>query len=173
MPSTYLLTDHRGYPGYDPPVPETKPSWIAPAALVIAIVAVALAVWGLVRSPSSSDASGVSPDESKTQVCAAFDMVRQAVSLQTNANLGPERVAAEAVAANARLATLGGGQFLLARLDGIAVSADLDQAVRSFANQLEYIGMRQLAGASADDPEQATHMSDAQASAEHIVELCK
>ncbi len=173
MPSTYLLTDHRGYPGYDPPVPETKPSWIAPAALVIAVVAVALAVWGLVRSPSSSDASGVSPDESKTQVCAAFDMVRQAVSLQTNANLGPERVAVEAVAANARLATLGGGQFLLARLDGTAVSADLDQAVRSFANQLEYIGMRQLAGASADDPGQATHMSDAQASAEHIVELCK
>ena len=154
-------------------MPESKPSWIAPVALVIAVVAVALAVWSLVRPPSSSDASGVSPDEAKTQVCAAFDMVRQAVFLQTNANLGPERVAVEAVAANARLATLGGGQFLLARLDGTPVSADLDKEVRSFANQLELIGMRQLAGVSGDDPGQATHMSDAQASAERIVELCK
>ncbi|MCH9733850.1 MAG: hypothetical protein K0U78_04770 [Actinomycetia bacterium] len=154
-------------------MPESKPSWIAPVALVIAVVAVALAVWGLVRPPASSDASGASPDEAKTQICAAFDMVRQAVSLQTNANLGPERVAVEAVAANARLATLGGGQYLLARLDGSPVSDDLDEAVRSFANQLEDIGMRQLAGTSADDPGQRNHMSDAQASAERIVELCK
>ncbi|MCH9731141.1 MAG: hypothetical protein K0U84_15940 [Actinomycetia bacterium] len=154
-------------------MPETKRSWIAPAALVIAFVAVALAVWGLVRPSSSSNTSGLSPDEAKTQVCAAFDMVRQAVSLQTNANLGPERVAVQAVAANARLATLGGGQFLLARLDGSPVSADLDEAVRSFANQLEYIGMKQLAGGSAADPGQATHMSDAQADAERVVELCR
>ena len=46
-------------------------------------------------------------DDAKTRVCAAFDTVRKAVSVQTNAELGPDRVAKEAVAANARLATRG------------------------------------------------------------------
>lgn len=149
---------------------ETRSGWVAPAALVIAVIAVALAVWGLVRSPSSD--SKLSAEEAKTQVCQAFDMVRNAVSLQTNADLGRDRIAVEAVAANARLATLGGGQFLLARLDG-PVPDDLEDAVRSFANQLEYIGMGQLAGAAGDDPGQMTRMEEAQASAERVVELCK
>ncbi|MGD9621837.1 MAG: hypothetical protein AB7G47_18380 [Mycolicibacterium sp.] len=153
-------------------MPETKPGWIAPAALVVAVVSVALAVWALVRSPSSDD-SKLTADEAKAQVCQAFDMVRKAVSLQTNANLGPDRIAIEAVAANARLATLGGGQFLLARLDEGPVPADLDDAVRSFANQLEYIGMGQLAGAAGDDPGQTTRMTEAQVSAERALELCK
>lgn len=153
-------------------MPETKPGWIAPAALVVAVISVALAVWALVRSPSSDD-SNLSAEEAKTQVCQAFDMVRKAVSLQTNANLGPERIAIEAVAANARLATLGGGQFLLARLDNAPVSAELDDAVRSFANQLEYIGMGQLAGTAADDAGQTARMTEAQTSAERALELCK
>ena len=151
-------------------MPETKTGWIAPAALITAIVAVALAVWGLVRSPSSD--SELSADEAKTQVCQAFDMVRTAVSLQTNANLGPDRIAVEAVAANARLATLGGGQFLLARLEG-PVPDELEDAVRSFANQLEYIGMGQLAGSAAEDPGQMTRMNEAQSNAERVLELCR
>lgn len=153
-------------------MPETKPSWIAPAALVVALVAVVLAVWGLVRSASSADGPRASGDEAKTKVCEAFDLVRTAVSLQTNANLGPERVAVEAVAANARLATLGGGQFLLARLDE-TVPSELADEMRSFANELEYIGMGQLAGAAAADPAQANRMENAQAAADRVLELCK
>ncbi|MCB0948119.1 MAG: hypothetical protein KDB44_02370 [Mycobacterium sp.] len=150
---------------------DTKLGWVAPAALVIAVLAVVLAAVGLVRS-SSGEASTVSAEEAKTQVCGAFDMVRNAVSLQTNADLGKDRVATQAVAANARLATLGGGQFLLNRLDA-AAPTELADAVRSFATSLEYIGMGQLAGAVADDPAQATRLNDAQASAERVAELCK
>lgn len=153
-------------------MPDTRSGWVAPVALVVSVVSVAIAVWALVRSPSSDDSS-LTAEEAKTQVCQAFDMVRRAVSIQTNANLGSDRIAIEAVAANARLATLGGGQFLLARLDDRPVSADLDDAVRSFANQLEYIGMGQLAGASRDDPGQTTRMTEAQTSAERALELCK
>lgn len=153
---------------------DNTPGWLAPAALVIAVVAVALAAWGLMRSPSTGEVSAVSDEqtaEAKTQVCEAFEMVRNAVSLQTNADLGRDRVATQAVAANARLATLGGGQFLLSRLDD-AVSTELADAVRSFANNLEYIGMGQLAGAPGDDPAQQTRLNDAQTSATRIGELC-
>jgi len=151
---------------------DTKLGWIAPVALVIAVIAVVLAAVGLVRSSSSGDASGVSAEQAKTEVCGAFDMVRNAVSLQTNANLGKDRVATQAVAANARLATLGGGQFLLSRLND-AVPTELADEVRSFANNLQYIGMGQLAGAPAEDPAQTARLNDAQASAERIAELCK
>ncbi len=115
-----------------------------------------LAVWSLVRAAAGDQADRADsgqPGDAKTQVCDAFNTVRNAVSLQTNADLGKDRVAKQAVAANARLATLGGGQFLLSRLTD-AVPTDLADAVRSFANDLEYIGMGQLAGAAADDPAQ-------------------
>lgn len=144
-------------------------------ALVIAVVAVGLAVWALVRSPSSADSATVSPEQSaeaKTQICGAFATVRTAVSLQTNANLGRDKVAVQAVAANARLATLGGGQFLLSLLDD-RVPAELADAVRSFATDLQYVGMAQLAGAGGDDPAQTARTNNAQATASKITELCK
>ena len=53
----------------------------------------------------------------KGGICTAVDTVRNAVSRQTNADFGPDPIAREAVAANARLATIGGGNYLLARLD--------------------------------------------------------
>jgi hypothetical protein len=146
-------------------------------ALVIAIAALAVAIWSFVSAPSSGDTSTASTStgqsgDPKAEVCNAFTLVRNAVSLQTNANLGPDPVATQAVAANARLATLGGGQFLLSRLEG-DLPADLADAVRSFANNLEYIGMGQLAGAPGDDANQISRMNDAQATSNKITELCK
>jgi hypothetical protein len=166
--------------GYDRPVPESvnsssRSSQLVVIALVTAVAALGVAVWALLSAPSSSDTSTATADQStdpKTRVCSAFELVRGAVSLQTNANLGPDPVATQAVAANARLATLGGGQFLLSRLDD-KVPGELADAVRSFANNLEYIGMGQLAGAPANDPTQTNRMNDAQATSTKISELCK
>lgn len=166
-------------PGYDRPMPEfgnpsSRTNQLVIAALVIAVAALAVAVWALVSSPSSetSSAPADQPTDPKARVCAAFDLVRNAVSLQTNANLGDDPVAVQAVAANARLATLGGGQFLLSRLDG-DVPSDLAGEVRTFATNLEYIGMSQLAGAPGNDPTQTTRMNDAQAASTRITELCE
>ncbi|QZT62282.1 hypothetical protein [Mycolicibacterium austroafricanum] len=153
----------------------TRTNPLVIAALVVAVAALGVAVWALISSPSSSETSSATADQStdpKTRVCSAFELVRGAVSLQTNANLGNDPVAVQAVAANARLATLGGGQFLLSRLDG-DVPDDLAGAVRTFANNLEYIGMSQLAGAPGDDPTQANRMNDAQAASTRITELCE
>ncbi|MEZ0340643.1 hypothetical protein ACAG25_11745 [Mycobacterium sp. pV006] len=145
------------------------PAWIAPAALVVAVIAAVLAVWGLLRSPAGSSAA--EPID-KGRICSAFETVRQAVSLQTNADLGPDDVAVQAVAANARLATLGGGQYLLWQIEN-AESDDLTEAVRSFADDLTEIGMGQLAGARSEDPAQNERMNNAQTTAARVAELCK
>jgi hypothetical protein len=154
------------------PATSARAAWIATAALLVGIVAVALAVWGLVRSPESGESNlAAASGDPKTVVCDAFNTVRTAVSLQTNADLGPDKVAQQAVAANARLATLGGGQFLLSRLNP-SVPKDLADAVRSFATDLEYIGMSQLAGVGYKDPAQTARQKTAQETAAKIAALC-
>jgi hypothetical protein len=162
------------------PAMRTQSRWVAPAALVIAVIAIGVAIWALVRSPGepavnaqpSPAANALPSDDAKAGVCVAFDTVRRAVSVQTNADLGPDRVAKEAVAANARLATLGGGEYLLSRLDP-GTPAELADAVRSFANNLQEIGMNQLAGVPNTDPALAALLSDTQAASPQIAEMCK
>lgn len=162
------------------PATRTPLWWAAPAALAIALIAVGLAIWALMRPSSESaanaqqaaEASAQQPGDAKTRLCTAFDIVRNAVSIQTNADLGPDPVAREAVAANARLATLGGGSYLLSRLDPAAPS-ELADAVRSFANNLQDIGMKQLVGVANTDPSLTAQLNDTQAASGRITELCK
>ena len=144
--------------------------WAAPAALVIAVVAAALAIWALVSA--SSNGSKTLAGDPKTRVCAAFGTVSKAVPLQTHNDLGPDPVAQEAVAGNARLALFGGGQYLLNSLDS-ATPAQLADPVRSFGNSLEDIGMHALAGEVSSDPAQAARLAEAESTRKQIVDLCK
>lgn len=159
----------------------TTARWAVPAALVIALVAAGLSTWALLRPPSASAPSAPEApesftaqqtDDAKARVCAAFDTVRNAVSIQTNLNIGTDAVAREAVAANARLATLGGGSYLLSRLDP-ATPPDLADAIKTFANNLQDIGIRQLVGVQNTDPSMAPLLKSAQDASPRITELCK
>jgi hypothetical protein len=158
----------------------STPSWTAPVALFIAVIAVGLAVWSLLRAPEEaahstegSPAAGAPQSgDAKSGICAAVDTVRNAVSKQTNADFGPDPIAREAVAANARLATVGGGSYLLARLNP-AIPAELADAVRTFADGLQDIGMKQLAGIPNTDPAVSDQLKAAQAASARITDLCK
>ncbi len=154
------------------PASPTPSRWVAPAALLIAAIAIGVAIWALVRTPGEAAVNAQQSDDAKASVCVAFDMVRKAVSVQTNADLGPDPVAKEAVAANARLATLGGGEYLLSRVDP-ATPPELADAVRSFANNLGDIGMNQLVGVPNTDPTVAARLSEAQAASQQIADICK
>ena len=121
-----------------------KSRWAAPVALLIALIAVGLAVWALLSASSKAPARAEQEGDPKARVCNAFDTVSQAVQMQTHADLGPDPVAQKAVAANARLAMVGGGDYLLSHLDP-KTPPELADAVRSFANNLEDIGMNALA----------------------------
>jgi len=161
------------------PMPDgAKPSrWIAPVGLVLAIVAVALAAWSLLRpvsepSDTASSASSEQQATAKTATCKAFAMVSKAVALQTHEDLGPDPVAKEAVAGNARLAMFGGGSYLLAHIDP-ATSDDLAAAAKSFANGLQDIAMYALAGVPNIDATQAARLRDAETVSSRVAELCK
>jgi hypothetical protein len=146
--------------------------WAAPAALVIAVIAVCLAVWALVSASGKAPAAAEQPGDPKARVCAAYETVSRAVALQTHAGLGPDPVAMKAVAGNARLALIGGGQYLLNRLDS-ETPRELADAVRSFAISLQEIGVNQLAEVSNEDPVQAGRMSEVESVRKQIADLCK
>lgn len=151
-------------------------SRIAPVALVVALVAVGLAVFGLFRpSAGPADAAPAAVDASaepgsKADVCSAFQTVRSAVSIQTHATSeGP--AGAQAVAANARLSMLGGGAYLLERT-GPATPPELADAIQKFAGGLQDIAMHSLTGIGNDDPQQAERLRNADAANKSIADIC-
>lgn len=162
-------------PSQNPDVVETRvdkmPRWAAPVALVVAVVALALAIWALFSESSNTPATALAGDP-KTRVCTAFETVSKAVPLQTNNDLGPGPAAQAAVAANARLALFGGGQYLLNSLDS-ATPEELADAVRLFATNLRDIGMNALAGAENSDPDQVIRMAEGDTTRLLIADLCK
>ena len=101
--------------------------------------------------------------------------MRNGVQLNTNMQApgGPADVTGTmAIAGNARLALLGGGQYLLARLQPDTPS-ELADAVRKFGNELMDIGARSIAGIPNSDPDQAARLKEADTSNATITNLCK
>lgn len=148
------------------------PRWLAPAALLVAVIAVGLSIWALVSSSSGASAAGKLPGDPKMRVCTGFDTVSKAVSGQTHNDLGPNPVAQAAVAGNARLALVGGGQYLLNLLDSETPS-QLADPVRSFAHDLQDIGMYALAGVPNTDTQQAARLTQADLVRKQIIDACK
>ena len=149
-------------------------------ALALAVAAIGLSGWTLYRLSQTGTSSagrytGAERADAKQKICAAADLVRRGVSLNTNLQPagGPEDVTGIlAMAANARLSLSEGGQYLLARLDP-ATSPELTDAVKKFANNLVDIGAAATAGAQNSQPEQAARLHDADAANGTITELCK
>jgi hypothetical protein len=147
-------------------------SVIALLSLIVALAAIGVASWAIVMAWPQKGATPQPTAEAKQKVCAAFDTVSKAVQLQTHADLGPDPVAQTAVAGNARLSLIGGGEYLLSRLDA-KTPPDLAEAVRLFANNLDEIGMNALAGAANDDPQQAARMTAGEDGRSKVADLCK
>lgn len=153
-------------------------------ALVLAVGAIVISGWAALR-PSTSQA-GVDDNNpsafddaarsaAKEKACAAFETVRRGVSLNTNASApgGSGDVAGGlAVAANARLALLGGGEYLLSRLDA-AVPTELEEPLRQFADTLLDIGATAISGVPTTDPVQADRLRSAEHLSPVIANLCK
>lgn len=141
----------------------------------MAIVAIALAVWALLRgsnaAPTYSDAQRA---DAKAKVCAVFKTVRDGVSINTHLQApggDADVVGRLGVAANARISLYDGGQYLLARLDP-ATPTELADTVREFANGLMDIGAASTAAIPDSDPEQAKRLNAADAAGNKIGKLC-
>jgi hypothetical protein len=153
---------------------------LLPITLVVAVAAAALSGWLLVRlaregTPDVPNYSGEQRADAKQKICAATNLVRKGVSLNTNLQPpgGPEDVTGTlAVVANARISLYDGGQYLLARLDP-ATPTDLSDAVKKFGDLLMDIGANATAGSQNSEPAQAARLKDADATNATIAQLCK
>lgn len=150
------------------------PRWIAPTALVLSLLTAAGAGWALLK-PAPPVPGAVS--DPKAQVCSVFETVSTAVSIQTKRAPGPDLgpvapVAAEAIAANARLAMSGGASYLLEELPPNTPS-ELAEQVRSFASDLNGLAINALAGIPNDKEPQAGLLRSAEETNKKIAELCK
>jgi hypothetical protein len=143
----------------------------------VALIAVGLAAWALMKEPSQEGQvfTGTASDDPKGSICESFNVIRNGVQINTNLQPpgGPEDVTGSmAVAANARLALYDGGQYLLARLQP-GTPAELADEVRKFANNLMDIGARSTSGIPNSDPGQAARLKEADEANAKITELCK
>lgn len=152
---------------------------LAVIAVILSLVALGLSAWTALRpaheSPATSDYTAGQQNDAKTAVCAAADVVRRGISLNTNLQSpgGEGDVTGSlAVAANARLSLSDGGQYLIARLDPATPAAVAD-AVKKFANTLLDIGAAATAGSPNTDPDQAARLRAADAENAKVAELCK
>jgi hypothetical protein len=144
--------------------------WVSAIALLLALAAIGAASWAVVMAwPKPAEKPTT---EAKQKACAAFDTVSKAVQLQTHADLGPDPIAQQAVAGNARLSLMGGAQYLLGQVDEHTPS-DIADAAKSFANDLNDIAINALAGAPNDDPQQTARITAGEAARTKLVDLCK
>jgi hypothetical protein len=146
------------------------------AALAIAVIAAAVAIAGWFR-PAPESASPTFTDrqttQAKTNVCSAYTTVHQGVIRNTHlADANQNDAAGQlAIAANARLALLGGGAYLRDRVaTQPATPADLAQVVNSMANTIEQLGVSYLAGATSVVLDPLRHDLDSQVA--QINKLC-
>src|ERR1700754_3181257 len=154
---------------HGPSTSRDRISLILAGIAALAVVAVALSVWALLRPAGGSDHAATYSDaqrvEAKGLVCGAYNTVRQGVARNTRLQVpgGAGDVAgALGVVANARIPLYDGGQYLLARL-ARAKATDVADAVCGFANGFMDVGAAGTAGAQNTDPEQAKRLSDADA----------
>ena len=142
-------------------------------ACLIATAALALSVWTWwqARTPTYDEDSQAA---AKDTACAAYTQVRTGVA--TNTHLaspgGDEDVTGVlAVAANARVALMGGGQYLLDILDP-ATPPELAGPMRQFGIKLMQFGAAATAGAPDGDPGQQALKRDLDALNATLDGLC-
>src|SRR6185437_15040833 len=128
--------------------------WPMFAALAIAVFAAAVGIASWFR-PAPQNASPAFTDQQTTQaksnICSAYTAVHRGVVRNTHlTDANPNDPAGQlAIAANARLALLGGGGYLRDRLAAQpATPAELAQAVNSMANTIEQLGVGYLEAAT-------------------------
>ena len=125
--------------------------WPAYAALAIAVIAAALAALAYFH-PAHNKATGAvqQSGDAKANVCSAYAAAHKAVVINTHLQSQNPDVQL-AIAANARLALLGGGSYLRDRLAANAAApGDLANAANSFANSIQQLGVNYLTDAAPD-----------------------
>jgi hypothetical protein len=179
--------DYRTEP--KPPVTVTPgpARWIAPTALVLALLAAGAAGWSLLKpapAPAPAPAppvetqtaavffNGPKVDNPKEAACSAAALVAAGVARQSQINLGEDPAALETVAANTRLAMVGGAIYLRNNVP-VNTPPELVEPITVLSRQLQDAAQHFFVGEQSGDPEQQGRLTAAGESTKQIAELCK
>jgi hypothetical protein len=127
------------------------PTYATLAIAVIAVIAVTLAALAYFH-PAHNGATGIAQQggDAKANVCSAYAAAHKAVIINTHLQSQNPDVQL-AIAANARLALLGGGSYLQERLAAnTAAPADLANAAKTLADTIQQLGINYLNDAAPD-----------------------
>lgn len=147
-----------------PPFPSPKPPSRWPIMVAIALAAAALGValgsWFRPAPEPAPVAAPVFTDsqvaDAKKQVCDAFQLARNAIVTAGNKDRGTDPTFTLAMVANARLAFIGGGQYLIEILNqNEATPAALADAVRQYSSSFQQLGLGLLADTAPEHMDQA------------------
>jgi len=154
---------------------------MAPVALALSVLAAAGVGWSLFKPTStpapapeargafSANAAAADP---KAAACKTVKLVADGVSLQSQVNLGPEPVALETVAANTRLAMVGGAAYLRENTPS-NTPAELAEPIATLATQLQDAAQFYFVGQTSSVPEQTERLKAAAGTSEKLAGLCK
>ncbi len=144
--------------------------WPAYAALAIAVLAAALAALAYFHPMHKDAAIAQQGGDAKANVCSAYKVAHKSVVINTHLQSQNPDVQL-AIAANARLALIGGGSYLQERLAAnTAAPGELANAANSFANTMQQLGVNYLAEAGAAVQDPIRHDLDSQIS--QLEKLC-
>lgn len=151
--------------------------WMAPVALLLSVLAAAGAGWALLKptpapTPPGLFAGNPTATDPKAEACRVAELVAEGVALQSRANLGPEPVALETVAANTRLAMAGGAVYLRENTPS-NTPAELAEPISALAGQLQDIAQHFFVGQTSAVPAQAERLKAATETTKKIAENCK
>ena len=139
--------------------------WLTYAALPIAVIAAVLAALAYFHPAHNHASVAQQSGDPKSNICSAYKAAHKSVVANTHmqSNNPNDAVAQLAVATNARLALIGGGAYLRDRLDAnTGAPTDLANAVNTFANTIEQLGINYLNNAGADAQDSLRHDLDSQ-----------
>ena len=146
-------TEAKSSPTESVPLPRTAVAsrWPTYATLAIAVIAVTLAALAYFH-PAHKSAPGVAQQggDAKANACYAYAAAHRAVVLNTHLQ-SPNPDVQLAIAANARLALIGGSSYLQERLAAnTAAPADLANAAKTFADTIQQLGINYMTDAAPD-----------------------
>lgn len=159
----------------EPTLDRRPPRWIAPAALVLSVLAVAGSAWALLKpapEPPGMFASNPAAADPRAEACRGALLVAEGVAIQSRADLGPDPVALDTVAANTRLAMSGGAAYLR-DFTPSNTPAELAEPIGKLAAQLQEIAQHFFVGQSGSVPEQTDRMRAATDTTNTLIDLCK
>ncbi len=147
-------------------------------AIVIAVIAVAVAIGAWFRptpkpeAPAAKTYSDQEVADAKKAVCDAFDLVHEAVRINTGRDGGADPAATLAVAANARLSLYGGAGYLIDTLQkNPATPEELSGSVQKLADTFRYLTIQFMINKQNSDLDEP--LRDADSATASIQSICK